>query len=251
MTDTHHWTQPEPADVPPPTEYLPHADWRISDAVLAYIVGFIGVLLTSFTIFLAGFDIGSTAALLAVQTTLVAFAFWFLVRRSRVRGTGSITVDTGLTLRLRDWWAVPLAFVLQIVIGLISTLVAFLVLGEEAPFQEIGEIVLASDAAFDMVALGFLAVVLAPLLEEVLFRGVLLRGLLRRFGVVASIVISALAFSLTHIEALDIDQVPVVVDTFLWGVVLAWFTLRSGNLSVAILLHASSNLLAVVALFAL
>lgn len=248
MTPAHHWTQDAPVAPPPPSEYLSHADWRISDAVLAYVIGIIGAFLSSFVILLLGVDVDDMFAVVVMQLALVAFAFWFLMRRSRVRGTGSIATDTGLTIRLRHWWAVPLAFVLQVAIGLVSTIVAFVVLGEEAPFQEIGEIVMESDAIIDVLALGVAAVVLAPLLEEVVFRGVLLRGLLRRFSAPVSIVLSAVMFSLVHIEAFDVDQLPIMVDTFLWGVVLAWFALRTGNLSVSILLHASSNLLAVATL---
>lgn len=251
MTPPHHWTRTEPAEPPKPSAYLPHADWRVSDAVLAYVFGLVGVLLLSIALGLAGLDVETSVALLVVQLALVAFALGFLAQRSRVRGTGSLAVDTGLTIRLRDWWAVPLAFVLQIGIGLISTLLALILLGEEAPVQEIGQVVSESETVIDVLALGLVAVVLAPLLEEILFRAVLLRGLLRRFSAQASIVISAGLFSLVHLEALDVDQLPILLDTFLWGLVLGWFALRRGSLSVPILLHASSNLLAVVALLVL
>ncbi len=250
MTLPHHWTQPEPTEPrSAQSAYLPHADWHILDAVLAFAVGVIGVILTS--IALAVLDIGPTAAVVTAELALVAFAFWFLIRRSRKRGTGSFTTDTGLTLHLRDWWAVPLGFALQIGIGLISAVVALLLLGEEGPLQEIGEVVTVSSDAFEVLALGFLAVVLAPLLEEVLFRAVLLRGLLRRVSVPAAIVISSALFSLIHLESLDVDQVPILVDTFLWGVVLAWFALRRGDLSFPLILHASANTLAVSSLLLL
>ena len=221
------------------------------DALLAFVFGFIGAVLTSVVMMLVGFDIETTAALVTAELALVAFAFWFLIRRSRVRGTGSFSTDVGLTLHLRDWWAVPLGFALQIGIGLVSTIVGLLVLGEEAPLQEIGEVVTVSDSALDVLAIGFLAVILAPLLEEVLLRAVLLRGLLRRVSVPLAIVISAALFSLIHLESLELDQLPILVDTFLWGLVLAWFALRRGDLSFPLILHASANLLAVASLLLL
>jgi membrane protease YdiL (CAAX protease family) len=246
----HHWIAPEPTTAPPPSAYLPHAQWRISDAVLAWVIGFVGALAAGFAIALVGFDIESTVAIVVVQLALVACAFAFLGWRSRVRGTGSLSADSGLTVQLRDWWAIPLAFVLQVGIGLLAALVAFVVLGEEAPMQGFGEVVAESTTVLDVLALALTAVVLAPLLEEVLFRGVLLRGLLRRTGTPVAIIVSAALFSLVHLEALDRTQLPILVDTFLWGVVLAWFALRRGSLSVPLLLHAGGNLLAVIALVA-
>ena len=36
MTAPHHWTQAEPTTPPPRSDYLPHADWRIVDALQYY-----------------------------------------------------------------------------------------------------------------------------------------------------------------------------------------------------------------------
>jgi uncharacterized protein len=77
--------------------------------------------------------------------------------------------------------------------------------------------------------------VLAPLLEEMLFRGVLLRGFLRRYPKGAAIALSAFLFGAAH---LNIYQ---FVLAFLLGLLLGWLFERSRSLVPCIALHAAFN----------
>ena len=86
----------------------------------------------------------------------------------------------------------------------------------------------------------FLVVVLAPLVEEVIFRGMLLSRLRRSFGRWASILISAAAFALIHL--IDPNAVFAVPSLFLVGIGLGWYALPYGDLSVPIFVHAGVNL---------
>lgn len=81
--------------------------------------------------------------------------------------------------------------------------------------------------------------VVAPVAEELVFRGALLSGLRQRFKEPAAIVLSAAAFSLMHMNP---EQ---TVYQFLLGLVLAFVSLRCVSLVPAILIHACSNLIAV------
>jgi len=84
---------------------------------------------------------------------------------------------------------------------------------------------------------------LPPLCEEVLFRGVLTRGLARgqRRGLHAAfaIVVSALAFSLYHLSPLQ------AVPTFTLGLALAYLTVRADSILPAVLAHTINNAIAI------
>jgi membrane protease YdiL (CAAX protease family) len=91
-------------------------------------------------------------------------------------------------------------------------------------------------------------VTLAPLTEELLFRGVLLRSLLRRCSPAVSVLLSALIFGLAHF--LDPDSRRLLAPLMLLGVISAVRAVRTGELSQSIWLHAGFNLLSVAFLLA-
>ena len=82
-------------------------------------------------------------------------------------------------------------------------------------------------------------VVLAPLLEEILFRGAIQGVLMRLFGKPwPAIVVAALIFGIVHW-----NPVQVVYATLL-GIVLGWIYYRSGNLVYVIVGHVLNNAIA-------
>jgi CAAX protease family protein len=100
-----------------------------------------------------------------------------------------------------------------------------------------------------LLALGVMSVVLAPLLEEWFFRGVLFRALRQALGpregvlpTAAAILLSAVLFALAHGEPLQFAGL-----AFL-GVVLAVLVARTGRLVPAVVTHASFNAVAFTAL---
>ena len=78
------------------------------------------------------------------------------------------------------------------------------------------------------------AVILAPVFEELFFRGAMVRGT-RPF---VACLISSLVFGLFHGEGW--------LQAFLLGLILSYFYISSGNIAVPIICHAANNLLAVV-----
>lgn len=85
-------------------------------------------------------------------------------------------------------------------------------------------------------------VVLAPILEEVLFRGLVLESCRERFGRGAAVLISALLFGLVH-------GVPVqMVNAFVIGLILGYVYISTRSLLATILLHAINNGLSYVGL---
>lgn len=79
--------------------------------------------------------------------------------------------------------------------------------------------------------------ILPAVLEEFVFRGVLLQSM-RRFGDGFALVVSAVVFSLLH---LNLVQAPIAL---LMGLVIGYFVIRTGSLWTGIIIHFCNNLLA-------
>ncbi|MCP4138442.1 MAG: CPBP family intramembrane metalloprotease [bacterium] len=83
------------------------------------------------------------------------------------------------------------------------------------------------------------ALLLAPLGEEVLFRGILLPGFLSRMKPERAIGITALAFALIHIPGNGYFAI-----VHLWlGIVLGWLYYKTGRLAAPVALHVFNNAL--------
>lgn len=78
-------------------------------------------------------------------------------------------------------------------------------------------------------------VVMAPLFEEVIFRGVLLESTRARYGVVAAWLISSVVFGVVHLYP------AVMVNAVVMGLILGFVYIRTASLWPAIILHAFNN----------
>ncbi|MFI3281077.1 MAG: type II CAAX endopeptidase family protein [Rikenellaceae bacterium] len=78
----------------------------------------------------------------------------------------------------------------------------------------------------------------APLLEEILCRGVIFESIRAKRGVVVAWLLSSLFFGLMHIDP------AMVVNAFFMGLVLCYIYIRSGSLIAPMILHALNNAIA-------
>lgn len=78
-------------------------------------------------------------------------------------------------------------------------------------------------------------VILAPIAEEVFFRGVVFNAWLRESGVRWAVIGSSALFAIIHLS------VVALVPIFLLGLALAWIYRRKGNLLAPIAMHATVN----------
>ncbi|MEQ8840615.1 MAG: CPBP family intramembrane glutamic endopeptidase [Acidimicrobiales bacterium] len=102
-----------------------------------------------------------------------------------------------------------------------------------------------ADSPVAIVALVLMVVIGAPLAEEIVFRGLLFRGILHmehasRFGVPVAVVVSAAVFGASHLQLLQFPGL------FTIGVVAALGMYRTGRLGTAIWIHVGFNATAVV-----
>ena len=81
-----------------------------------------------------------------------------------------------------------------------------------------------------------LMVILAPFFEELIFRGIMLDGLLKNYSPEKSILISSILFGLVHLNPWQF------VTGFFMGIFVGWIYYKTKSVMLAIILHASVNL---------
>lgn len=91
---------------------------------------------------------------------------------------------------------------------------------------------------------GFITVVIfAPILEELLCRGIILRGLLKHISPIKAILVSSLIFSLMHLNPWQ------SIPAFISGIYIGWLYYISGSLFLAMFVHFFNNLISYSILF--
>ncbi|MGE0793986.1 MAG: lysostaphin resistance A-like protein [Acidimicrobiia bacterium] len=177
---------------------------------------------------------------LPLWAVLVGVPWWAV----RTKGSGSLRADLGLAFRLRDAWIGLLTgFGTQIALGFVL-LPVYELLGIDR--DEVGrtaeELADRAHGAVGLVSRFVVAVVGAALVEELFYRGLVLRALRKRSGATVAIVGSAVIFGVMHFQPVD------TIALGLFGAVCAWLTVRHDRLGPAVWAHLGFNLTAFVAL---
>ena len=87
----------------------------------------------------------------------------------------------------------------------------------------------------DLISRTFLLVIVAPITEELLFRGLILRGLLSRFSPTVAILLTGLLFGAVHVNPWQF------ISATCLGLIFGWLYVRTGRILLAIFAHAFSN----------
>ena len=96
--------------------------------------------------------------------------------------------------------------------------------------------------------LALLVVCVAPFVEELVFRGVLLSGLATRMPIGWAMLLSAIVFGCVHLPDFKFAWYPVPALIIL-GLASAWLRVRTRSLWPSITLHATNNFIAAIAWF--
>ncbi len=158
---------------------------------------------------------------------LVAFCIAKHSKVNFVSGTGSNTVS--------PWWAYVGAFVVSVAILLLLNPIinCWQYMLEEAGYSS-GSLPFEMKSAGTLI-LGIVLFALLPAIcEEMLFRGVILNSL-RKYGMLVAVGMSALFFSLMHMNLLQIPY------TFLLGIVLGLVVYFTRNLWLSVFMHFVNN----------
>lgn len=105
--------------------------------------------------------------------------------------------------------------------------------GLESPLQHP---ILQSDGGIENLFIAILLTIVAPLMEELVFRGLLLQRIIKKIGVNGGIWISSLLFGILHFES--------VISAIVYGIVLCILYLQTKNLLVPLSFHVMNNVLA-------
>lgn len=162
-----------------------------------------------------------------------------LILTLMLRGLGASPPGGWLQFR----WLPPLGAVRLGLIGLLTVLplvsltgwVVERILPSPSGSNPMLKLVLESQDGLALACFALTALVLAPLFEEVIFRGVLFPVLARDLGIVSGLILSSAAFALAH---LSISETP---SLFVLGLGLACLRQRSGRLAASVCMHALWN----------
>ena len=225
--------------------------WGLSDVVVGLLVAQLTATLGGVLILLGtghagkdGLDTAPLAVLFLLQLPLWLGYLgwtWFI---SRTKGRG-IRVDFGLHATARD-----------AVIGLATGVGTQLVLvpllyipilrlwRDQDPGEVAQDLVDRASSPFDTVVLVVLVVVCAPIIEEIFYRGLVLRSIENKLGTGWAVGLSAVLFGAIHLQLL---QFPALA---LFGAVAALLTVRTRRLGPAIWAHVGFNATTVAVLLA-
>ena len=186
-----------------------------------------------------------------VIVTYCVMGVWYLVNGGMPQDSGALMVTTSIlfgiiTIALFVWrrWApvsgnyiksrpwVVLFWTFMAALGLILPSVWF-----QEKMPELPNFLNDSFEGIVNTPGGYLALgIIAPLAEEVVFRGAILRSLLEKFSKPwTAIAISALLFALIHLNPAQLPH------AFVVGLLLGWMYWRTGSIIPGVLLHVVNN----------
>lgn len=164
------------------------------------------------------------------------------VYSAKRRGSGSLREDFGLDARPVDLAIGAVAGVgAQVVLVPVVALLLRPLLGEpevSGPVEDMVE----SAEGLGVVGLFLFIAVGAPIVEELFFRGLVLRALRKRAGTVVAVIGSSVLFGLAHPQDLPGDALALVmISLAVLAALFAVLVVRFGRLGPAIVAHAVFN----------
>lgn len=236
--------EPQPVLPPPPAPAPRPPGWGLGDFLVGVFGGYaLASLVAALWYAVSGDDELNLAGQAFSQMGLWTGMVGATVVASHRKGAGTLAEDFGLKGKWSDiGLGLIVAFGVQL---LLLPAIAYLLrplLGEpevSGPVQDL----LDKSQGLAFAGLILSVAVGAPIVEELFFRGLLLRSLQRRVPNWAAVVVSAVAFGIAHGSALPVDAVLLVmISLTVFGAVLAVLAIRTGRLGPSIVTHAVFNL---------
>lgn len=219
--------------------------WSYLDFILVFLGGIVGLSIAAGIGFFIGDDETLLVVLLVGQSVGSLVVIWLL-------GRTKDDPDLGFSIAGTDILFVGAGVLLQVLLSYLLKPLADRLIPEGEQAQELAELFAELQSPSVRWAVFFVAVLLAPVTEELMFRGVLLKAVKSKKTWVV-MTITAVVFAAFHIPDLvgtgfAARAVVVLPNLLVVGLVLAWVTLRTKRLGPAIFLHSGYNLLAAVLL---
>ena len=209
--------------------------WGLKDCIIIWVFVIIGSNLFSYilspwhdTSLLTFFTFSSV-----VQTSLILFLVFFdviVLHRQGLQNLGLGIRNAHLSLLEGFFWGI-LLFLVVLMTGIIISLFS----PQEPSPQPIARLILEIESPGQLWLPLVLAVVLAPLGEEVFFRGFFYPVLRRYLGVAWGIIGSSLFFGLMHLDLFRF--IPLVIGSMM----LTWLYEKTNSLYTSIIAHGTWN----------
>ena len=227
------------------TEPRRQPTWGLGDAVIGFSLGFVGSVLVG-SIYVAATDDlePSLAVRVLLQIPLWAGLLGVPLLVARRKGNGAVD-DFGLRAR---WVDAPLGLAFGVGVQLIVLPALYYPIFwlTDIDAEDVSEpaeaLTSQATSGIGVALLVILVVAGAPIAEEVFYRGLLLRSLLKRgLGTVVAVVV-AVVFAVSHFQVI---QFPAL---FVFGLMSAALAVRTGRLGPSIWAHVGFNLTSVLVL---
>ena len=233
---------------PEPDKQLLGPPWGVADFLMIVLGGYVAVLVAG--VLLMGTEL-SPSALVVVSALATSVGQIGGVVAILQRRKGRLS-DLGFEVEGGDGVFLFLGAGLQFLMA-----IAFQPLAEavesDGTTQAVADSIASAQQLTVKIAIMVLVGLVAPIMEELAFRGVLLSATRRRIGPVWAAVVTAVVFSLFHTLGIQQDNwlagLITLLQLLIAGLVLAALTIRRGRLGPAIFTHAGFNLVTLMILF--
>jgi membrane protease YdiL (CAAX protease family) len=173
------------------------------------------------------FDVKITVIIITVFLQIISFLIFNKIRRS-ISGSSKFYYYN-LSFKYLTFWFITTIIYIG---GFVSLFTEMIPINDSIREQFV---LIGSNNLF----LGFWSIVVfAPIFEELIFRGIMLDGLLQKYKPAKSIIISSFIFAIIHINPKQ------VVNAFLIGLFLGWSYYKTRNILIPIFIHSVNNLIA-------
>jgi hypothetical protein len=219
--------------------------WTVVDFILVVLGGFLGAGIFAALSLLWDNDDLLLVLGLAGQYLGHLGVLWLLMRTKT-------DPDLGFSIEVGDLRYLGLGLLLQVALAVIFLPLTEYFFPDGETGQQVGSALASIESTAVRIAAVVVAVVVAPVTEELTFRGVLLKSMRNR-GRWVIVLVTSLVFAAFHVVGLDPDRLleasaVVLPQLFVVGAILAWVTLRTNRLGPAIFIHSGFNLLAALVL---
>lgn len=237
----------------PPLSNRPQPKWGVIESVLTLVVGHAAAIFVTIVIviFISAVlaitgseldlrnDILTNFGLLVISNLVILAV---IVGYARLKGNR--LSDLGLRpAKLSGYlWVIPATLAYVFLVTVVFAVLPFIFpqldlnQNQDIPFID-------ARGTFEMIVAFIALIIVAPVAEEIIYRGWLFGGLKKRLGVPLAMVLSSIGFALVH------GQINVMIDTFVLGLILAWLYYYTKSIWPAVVLHALKNSIAFYVLF--
>jgi len=218
--------------------------WTVSDSVIALVLFLIAV--NGATIIVGTLLRPVLPRFALVIAFIVGYFFAFLIIwyiAVKLRGADW----KALGFRSFEFWrGLGLAAAIFVIVRIITAIYA--VIAQQLGLEPAQDLVRELPRAFGRGTEGFILAVIvvaiiAPVVEELFFRGFLYTAFRKRWGIVAAAILSSVIFAFFHFNLFNF--IPIVII----GIALVYLYEVTGSLGPPIMLHALNNLLSVIVIY--